>query len=126
MFEVVWKSYQHVVVQDLSRLIITGVWWKYEAWQNHTSTKVNKLQMRLPYYRIYSNNVCNMKKRKISLQKYSFYKQKSYFRYTLSDLCGVLTSRGWFFEGKKRLQIIQKGVFRLTKAVFFARWNVYS
>ena len=34
--------------------------------------------MRLPYYRIYSNTVCNMKKKhKISLHKYSFYKQKN-------------------------------------------------
>ena len=38
------------------------------------SIKVNKLQMRLPYYRIYCNTVCNMKKHKISLHKI-FYKQ---------------------------------------------------
>ena len=57
------------------------------------SIKVNELQMRLPYYRIYSNTVCSMKNHKISFHKYSFYKQKSYFGCTLSDLCGVLTSR---------------------------------
>ena len=59
-----------------------------------TYSKVNKLQMRLPYHRIYSNTVSNNnKKNKISLHKYSFSKQKSYFGCTLSDLCGVLTSQ---------------------------------
>ena len=63
----------------------------WKIWGLVKPHKVNKLQMRLPYYRIYSNTVCNMKKHNISLHKYSFDKKKSYFGCTLSDLCGVLT-----------------------------------
>ena len=65
-----------------------------EIWGLVKPHKVNKLWDYHIYYRICSNTVCTMKKKhKISLHKYSFYSQKSYFRCTLSDLCGVLTSR---------------------------------
>ena len=56
--------------------------------------KVNKLQMRLSYRRIYFNTVCNMKNTN-NLTQINFYKQKSFSGYTLSGLCSSSVLASW-------------------------------